>query len=234
MQPSGGSSRVPSPTSAYSDFVVTSPSEEPQVGVDWNLLAVPERTAIAIAGVSPRRVRYWVSSGLVHASVQREIGRRTVRLYSFRDLIALRVVVALADHHPVQRIRKIVDYARDRLGVNEPLAALRFAVDGDDVLFADEDGRWSGARRPAQLVRHEVLELEPIRTAVRDSVSRVRRREQIGHLERRRGRVVVAGTGVSVATVRAWLAEGATVERIMRAYPTLTEPDIEAVRAQSA
>lgn len=214
--------------------MAASPVDEPQVDVDFDLLAVPESTAVALAGVTPRRVRYWVSTGLVEPSIQRQVGSRTVRLYGFRDLVALKVVAVLADHHPLQRVRKIVDYARDHLDLAEPLSTLQFAVDGDDVYFADGAGSWSHARVLSQLVHRESLDLEPIRAAVRESVSTPRRRDQVGQFERVGRRARLAGTGVSADAVRAWIDSGASTERILQAYPTLTDIDIEAVRTQSA
>ena len=49
--------------------------------------------ACKFTGCSPRQLRYWDQVGLVQPSVQGTGGRPGVpRLYSFRDLVALRVV----------------------------------------------------------------------------------------------------------------------------------------------
>jgi len=204
------------------------------MAIDFALMAVPERTAISIAGVTPRRVRYWVSTGLIQPTIDRRVGSRSIRLYGFRELVALKVIAALSERHPVQRVRKIVDFARDRLTLDEPLSTLKFAVDGDDVYFAYERGGWSHARNLQQLAHPELLELEPIRAAIRDYLTRPRAREQVGHLEGVGRKQRVAGAGVSASAVRSWIDSGASIERILKAYPTLTEADIEAVRAQSA
>ena len=48
------------------------------------------------------------------------------------------------------------------------------------------------------------------------------------------GQPVIRGTRVTLRTVLASLAEGATVEEILADFPTLTEPDVRAVIAFAA
>ena len=48
------------------------------------------------------------------------------------------------------------------------------------------------------------------------------------------GEAVIRGTRVTLRTVPASLAEGATVEQILRDSPTLTEADVRAVIAFAA
>ena len=48
------------------------------------------------------------------------------------------------------------------------------------------------------------------------------------------GEAVIKGTRVTLRTVLASLAEGATVEEILRDFPTLTEPDVRAAIAFAA
>jgi uncharacterized protein (DUF433 family) len=48
------------------------------------------------------------------------------------------------------------------------------------------------------------------------------------------GETVIKGTRVTLRTVLASLAEGATVDEIIRDFPTLTEPDVRAAIAFAA
>ena len=48
------------------------------------------------------------------------------------------------------------------------------------------------------------------------------------------GEPVIRGTRVPLRTVLASLAEGATVDEIIRDFPTLSEPDVRAVIAFAA
>ena len=63
-------------------------------------LAVSDKRAAKLAGVSMRQLRYWEQIGLVVPSVREQISpRNTVRLYSFQDLLEL-VVAAELRHRP--------------------------------------------------------------------------------------------------------------------------------------
>jgi uncharacterized protein (DUF433 family) len=48
------------------------------------------------------------------------------------------------------------------------------------------------------------------------------------------GEPVIKGTRVTIRTILASLAEGATVEEILKDFPTLTEKDVRAVIAFAA
>lgn len=48
------------------------------------------------------------------------------------------------------------------------------------------------------------------------------------------GEPVVKGTRVTIRTILASLAEGATIEEILKDFPTLTEKDVRAVIAFAA
>jgi uncharacterized protein (DUF433 family) len=48
------------------------------------------------------------------------------------------------------------------------------------------------------------------------------------------GQAVIKGTRVTLRTVLASLAEGATIEEILRDFPTLTDVDVRAVIAFAA
>jgi uncharacterized protein (DUF433 family) len=48
------------------------------------------------------------------------------------------------------------------------------------------------------------------------------------------GEPVIKGTRVTIRTILASLAEGATIEQILKDFPTLTEKDVRAVIAFAA
>ncbi|MSX13636.1 MAG: MerR family transcriptional regulator, partial [Actinobacteria bacterium] len=53
--------------------------------------------ACAAAGITYRQLDYWARTGLVQPSVRGATGSGTQRLYSFRDILVLRVVKRLID-----------------------------------------------------------------------------------------------------------------------------------------
>ncbi|MGH3367984.1 MAG: MerR family transcriptional regulator [Nocardioidaceae bacterium] len=72
-------------------------------------------TACSAAGITYRQLDYWARTGLVDASVRAATGSGTHRLYSFRDVLLLRVIKSLLDAGvSLQQIRTAVDHLRER------------------------------------------------------------------------------------------------------------------------
>ncbi|HLL67496.1 MAG TPA: MerR family transcriptional regulator [Micromonosporaceae bacterium] len=89
-------------------------------------------TACSAAGISYRQLDYWARTGLVVPSVRDASGSGTQRLYSFRDIVVLKVVKRLLDAGvSLQNIRKAIDTLRVR-GVDD-LAGITLISDGTTV-----------------------------------------------------------------------------------------------------
>lgn len=89
-------------------------------------------TACAAVGISYRQLDYWARTALVVPSVRDASGSGTSRLYSFRDLVVLKVVKRLLDAGvSLQNIRKAIDALRSR-GVAD-LAGITLISDGTTV-----------------------------------------------------------------------------------------------------
>ncbi|ABK52995.1 transcriptional regulator, MerR family [Acidothermus cellulolyticus 11B] len=89
-------------------------------------------TACAVAGITYRQLDYWARTGLVEPSVRPASGSGTQRLYSFRDILVLKVVKRLLDTGvSLQHIRAAVEHLRSR-GVHD-LAQVTLMSDGATV-----------------------------------------------------------------------------------------------------
>jgi len=89
-------------------------------------------TACAAAGITYRQLDYWARTGLVEPSVRAAHGSGSQRLYSFRDILVLKVVKRLLDTGiSLQQIRIAVNHLRDR-GTGD-LARLTLMSDGVSV-----------------------------------------------------------------------------------------------------
>ncbi|WBB80793.1 MerR family transcriptional regulator [Micromonospora sp. WMMD882] len=89
-------------------------------------------TACAAVGISYRQLDYWARTALVVPSVRDASGSGTSRLYSFRDLVVLKVVKRLLDAGvSLQNIRKAIEALRSR-GVGD-LAGITLISDGTTV-----------------------------------------------------------------------------------------------------
>ncbi len=89
-------------------------------------------TACHAASISYRQLDYWARTGLVVPSVRDASGSGTSRLYSFRDIVVLKVVKRLLDAGvSLQNIRKAIEALRQR-GVDD-LAQITLISDGTTV-----------------------------------------------------------------------------------------------------
>jgi DNA-binding transcriptional MerR regulator len=89
-------------------------------------------TACHAAGISYRQLDYWARTGLVVPGVRDASGSGTQRLYSFRDIVVLKVVKRLLDAGvSLQNIRKAIDTLRQH-GVDD-LAGITLISDGTTV-----------------------------------------------------------------------------------------------------
>ena len=89
-------------------------------------------TACAVAGITYRQLDYWARTGLVTPSIRDASGSGTQRLYSFRDVLVLKLVRRLLDTGiSLQNIRSAVSQLR--AGGAEDLAEITLLSDGTTV-----------------------------------------------------------------------------------------------------
>ena len=89
-------------------------------------------TACTAAGITYRQLDYWARTGLVEPSVRAAQGSGSQRLYSFRDILVLKVVKRLLDTGiSLQQIRAAVAHLRSR-GTDD-LAKVTLMSDGVSV-----------------------------------------------------------------------------------------------------
>jgi DNA-binding transcriptional MerR regulator len=93
---------------------------------------VPE--VCKIVGISYRQLDYWARTELVTPSVRDAHGSGTQRLYSFQDLVVLRVIKRLIDAGvSLQRVRKAVEYLQE---MDEEASGVTLFSDGKGVYQA--------------------------------------------------------------------------------------------------
>ncbi len=93
---------------------------------------VPE--VCKIVGITYRQLDYWARTELVTPSVRDASGSGTQRLYSFQDLVTLRVIKNLLDTGvSLQRVRKAVEHLES---MDRPVAGVTLMSDGKGVYEA--------------------------------------------------------------------------------------------------
>lgn len=89
-------------------------------------------TVCKVVGISYRRLDYWARTDLVTPSIRNATGSGSQRLYSFRDILVLKIVKRLLDTGVgLQSIRTAVEHLRSR-GV-EDLSQITLMSDGASV-----------------------------------------------------------------------------------------------------
>ena len=153
-------------------------------------------TACSAAGITYRQLDYWARTELVEPSVRAAHGSGSQRLYSFRDILVLKVVKRLLDTGvSLQQIRTAVMHLRDR-GVND-LAQITLMSDGvsvyectsaDEVVDLLQGGQGVfgiALGRVWQEVEGSLAELPAERAAVDDD-SDEHPHDELAHRRRRR------------------------------------------------
>lgn len=98
-------------------------------------LSFNTKTASKIIGVSLRQLQHWDEKGLIKPSVREAAGKGTIRLYSYTDLIQLRIAKTLRDNRiSLQKIRKSLEYLQSHFPeIRKPLLELKLLTDGETV-----------------------------------------------------------------------------------------------------
>lgn len=144
-------------------------------------------TVRRLTGITYRQLDYWDTTGLVRPSIRGAQGKGSRRVYSFQDVVEVRVVSRmLASGVSLPTVRKAVHYLTQHFDhVVRPLAQLQLVADGKRVLVRTEDRPHLvdataggqvvitiGVAAIAEELKHTVVEL----SAPRETVFRLRSR----------------------------------------------------------
>jgi DNA-binding transcriptional MerR regulator len=118
--------------------------------------------ACKIVNITYRQLDYWTRTGLVTPSIQAASGSGTQRLYSFNDLLQLKVIKSLTDAGAsLQKVRQAIDYVRDNLSGD--WAAVTIVADGTGVYACTTDAEVIDLLRSGQGVLGAVVAVGKVR-----------------------------------------------------------------------
>jgi DNA-binding transcriptional MerR regulator len=90
-------------------------------------------TVHKLVGITYRQLDYWARTGLVTPSVRAADGSGTQRLYSFTDVVELRIIKRLLDAGvSLRQIRDAIGYLRKESG-GKPLSDITLMSDGNRI-----------------------------------------------------------------------------------------------------
>ena len=105
--------------------------------------------AAGVVGISYRQLDYWARTDLIRPSLTDASGSGSRRLYSYRDLLELRVIKSLLDAGiKLESVRKAFTYLREQAETD--IATATLVISGNDVLLCDGEMLIDIVRRGGQ------------------------------------------------------------------------------------
>ena len=105
--------------------------------------------AATIVGITYRQLDYWARTDLVRPSLADASGSGSRRLYSYRDLLELRVIKSLLDAGiKLESVRVAFEYLRNH--VDADIASAHLVISGSDVILCDGEELIDVMRRGGQ------------------------------------------------------------------------------------
>ena len=102
-----------------------------------------------VVGITYRQLDYWARTELIAPSLVQASGSGSRRLYSYDDLVRLKVIKRLLDNGiKLEKVRAVFDYIRNELG--EDISSANLVIDGanaaivrsqDDLIDALQRGQ---------------------------------------------------------------------------------------------
>jgi DNA-binding transcriptional MerR regulator len=129
----------------------------------------------AITGVSYQTLNLWARTGLVEPSIAQAAGTGTERIYSFRDLIALKLAVELRKGGvTTSALRKVIRFLGAISGLENPLSDARLVVTENDVVLVRSSKELvSVLKKPGQAYLAFVLDLPRTIVALKEAAQRL-------------------------------------------------------------
>ncbi len=129
------------------------------------------RAVLELTGISYRQLDHWARTGLVRSSLKQASGRGSRRVYSFQDLVALRVVGQLREAGvSVQTIRRAVAWLQRH--AEQPLATLALTAKGKKVFaLTDDPAKLIEATAEGQVVH--AISLEQVARHLQEGVTEI-------------------------------------------------------------
>ncbi len=117
-----------------------------------------------VAGITYRQLDHWATTGLLMPSLAQATGSGSRRLYSYSNLLELKVIKRLLDSGiRLEKVRSIFEYMRSEL--QEDISRANLVIDGSNVVCARSDAEFIDVLQRGQGVLN-VLPLSSVKQEV--------------------------------------------------------------------
>lgn len=201
--------------------------------------AFTEDHVVRLTGISKRQLRYWDRTAFYVPSLAYDDRRAPYsRLYSFRDVVCLKVVNALRNdaNVPLPHLREVKDKLA-HLGEDLWSKTTLYVLNKRVIFFNPETDRKEDVVSGQGVLQ---IPLKVVSGDMEDAVRAMRKRDEttFGQIEQHRNvahnQAVIAGTRIPARAIKAFADAGYSIDGIKKEYPTLTEEDIRAAIAHSS
>jgi uncharacterized protein (DUF433 family) len=186
-----------------------------------------------ITGLTGRQLHFWDATGFFKPTyTDLGGGKRPLRVYSFTDVVALRVLHVLRSDYKIS-LQNLRHVAEELMAYsNKPWSTLKLGVCKGEVVVIDPAiGRGLGARTGQYVFVPLINQIQHVKRAAarldeRDGrhLGKYEQRRNIAHNAR-----VIAGTRIPVKAIERFLEAGYSKAGILAEYPSLRMEDVEAV-----
>jgi DNA-binding transcriptional MerR regulator len=130
--------------------------------------------ACKIVGITYRQLDYWTRTDLVTPSLQEATGSGSQRLYSFNDLLQLKVIKSLTDAGAsLQKVRQAIDWVRANL-VEDNWSQVTIVADGSRVYALSSEEEVIDLLRSGQGVLGAVVAVDKVRDQLNGTLRELR------------------------------------------------------------
>ena len=195
----------------------------------------PAEQASQLTDISLSQLKNWDKQGLISPAYKGGAPRTPFdSLYSFDDLLALRVLNQLRNEHGVQL--KHLREVKDELNIDENFqwCSKQLSVANKKVVITDESDT------PTEVLSKQGVIVIPLREVHEklildlEKYRNQRNSEDIGKFSKNRNIVqnneVIKGTRVKVSSIKNFLEEGFSATDILHQFPSLRMGDVRAVK----
>jgi uncharacterized protein (DUF433 family) len=191
------------------------------------MLGFTAEHVVRLTGLSKRQLSYWDRTKFFSPGYSMP-GPWYGRVYTFRDLVGLRVISVLRHRLPLQELRRVGKWLGARF--DSPWSTLRFGIAGTKVVFFDPI---SGSATETFGHGQTVFDVEEVASEMNAAAQSLRdRSDKVGRIEKRRlvasSAWVVAGTRVHTEAIWNFHEAGYAKDAILKEYPHLRPEDVDA------
>ena len=187
---------------------------------------------VRLTGLTRGQLLYWDRTGFFRPQLADDYRRRPYsRVYSFKDVVGLRVISVLLNKHNVT-VHHLKKVARELAAHSaDAWADIRLYVLNRHVQFKEPE---TGQMRGVVDGQYAIAEVVEVIQDMRDATEKLRQRspDKVGTVERHRhvahNSLVFGDTRIPVRAIMAFRDAGYSIPAILDEYPSLTEADIRA------